>query len=81
MPGQGDRLVADALHQAAVAGDHIGPVIDQIVAEAGVQQALGQRHADRVGDALAQRPGRGLDAGRMAIFRMAGGLAPDCRNA
>ena len=32
--------------------------------------ALGKRHADRVGDALAERAGGGLDAGRMAEFRM-----------
>src|SRR3546814_8729043 len=43
--GQRDRLVADAFHEAAVADDAIGVVIDQIVAEAGVQQTLGEGHA------------------------------------
>ena len=61
-PASADRLVADAFHQVAVAGDDIGLVIDQIVAEAGVQDALGQRHAHGIGDALAQRAGGGLDA-------------------
>ncbi len=32
MPGQPDRLVVDAFHQAPVAGDHPGVVIDQRVA-------------------------------------------------
>ena len=77
MAGQGDRFLADAFHQAAVAGDDIGVMIDQIVAETGSQHAFGQRHADGIGEALAQRAGGGLDAGRMAIFGMAGGVG--CR--
>ena len=36
-----DRLVADPLHQATVAGDHIGVMIDEIAAEARVVHALG----------------------------------------
>jgi hypothetical protein len=39
------------------------------------QDLLGQRHADGVGDALAQRAGGGLDAGGVAVFRVARGLA------
>ena len=35
MPGERDRLLADALHQAAIAGDDIGAVIDEVIAEAG----------------------------------------------
>ena len=54
MAGERGRLVADALHQAAVAGDDVGVVVDQLGAEAGGQVALGQRHADRVGEALAR---------------------------
>ena len=72
MAGQRDRFVADAFHQIAVAGDDIGLVVDQIVAEAGIEDALGQRHAHGIGDALAQGAGGGLDAGQMAIFGMAG---------
>ena len=52
--GEADRLVVDALHQVAVAGDHEGAVIDQIVAVDGVEVALGDRHPDRHGDALTQ---------------------------
>ena len=73
MPGEVDRLVADAFHQAAVAGDHVGEVVDQFVAEAGVHHALGERHADRGGEPLAERPGGGLDAERVAVFGVAGG--------
>ena len=61
MAGKVDRLVADALHQAAVAGDDVGVVVDEVVAEAGIQHALGERHADGVGEPLPERPGGGLD--------------------
>ena len=33
MAGKVDRLLADALHQAAVAGDHIGVVVDEVGAD------------------------------------------------
>ena len=69
--GQADRLVADALHQAAVAGDHPGAVVDQVVAEPGVHVPLGHGHADGGGQALAQRAGGGLDARGMAVLRVA----------
>ena len=48
MAGERDRFVADALHQAAVARHAIGVVVDDIVAVAGVEQPLGERHADGV---------------------------------
>ncbi len=70
MPGERDRLVAEALHQAAITGNHIGKMIDQLVAEPRVHQPLGERHADRRRDPLPERPGRRLHAGRMAIFGM-----------
>ena len=76
MPGEVDRLMADPLHQTAVAGQHIGIVVDQ----AGVarrRHPLRQRHADRGGDALAQRPGGGLDACGVAVFRVARRAAAD----
>ena len=68
MAGKPDRLVVDAFHQAAVAGDHPGAVVDQIVAEDGVEVPLGDRHADRHRQALAERPGGGLDARRASKF-------------
>ena len=73
MPGEIDGLVAQALHQAAVAGNDIGAVVDQLVAEAGREHALGQRHADRRGQSLAERAGGGLNPGAMAMFGVTGG--------
>ena len=71
MPGERDRLLADALHQAAVAGEAIGEMIDEIVAIAAIEQPLGERHADGVAETLAERPGGRLDAGGVAIFGVA----------
>ena len=75
-PGAGQRagLVADAFHQAAVAQEGPGAVVDDRMAwavEFGGEQLFRQRHADRVGDALPQRAGGGLDARRVAQFRVA----------
>ena len=67
----------NALHQAAVADEHVGPVIDDRVpgaVEACGQQSLRERHADRVGEALPERPGGGLDTGGEAVLRMSGRL-------
>jgi hypothetical protein len=77
MAGERAGLVADALHKVPVARDHVDAVIDQIWAETRAQLALGERHADRVADPLAERPGRGLDARRVAVLRMAGGARPE----
>ena len=77
MPGKVDRLMADPLLETAVAGDHVGMVVDEACAEAGGQHALRERHADRGGDALAERPGRRLDTQRMAVFRMPGSAAAE----
>jgi hypothetical protein len=74
---QADRLVADPFHQATVAGDHPGAVVDEIIAEAGGQMTLGHGHADGGGEALAQRAGSRLDAGRVAILGMAGGVGAE----
>ncbi len=75
--GQGGRFVGDALHQAAVAHHHPSAVIHHIEAkpiELRRQPRLRQRHAHGIGEALAQRPGGGLDAGALAVLRMPGGL-------
>ena len=70
--GQRDDLVADALHQAAVADQRVGVVVHDVVAEFGVEHGLGHSHAGRVGDALAQRPGGRLDAMVRLVFRVPG---------
>ena len=77
MAGQVDGLVADAFLQAAVAGDHIGVVVDQFGAITRDKQTLGKRHADGGGNALSERSGRRLDAERVSIFRMAGCAAAE----
>ena len=60
------RLSRHALHDVAVGADGVGAVIDERAAVAVVahgQHGLGERHADRIADALPERPGRDLDAG------------------
>ena len=52
-------------------------MIDHRVAgaiEARREMRFGDRHADRVGETLAERPGGGLDAGGFASFGVTGGL-------
>ena len=76
--------MADALHQAAVAEEDPGAVIDEGVAgavELGSEQLLGERHAHGVGQALAERAGGGLDAGRVADLGVAGGAAVELAEA
>jgi hypothetical protein len=73
--GKRGGFVADSFHEAAVAGDDVGPVIHHGIAEAGIHHALGQRQADRVAEALAQGAGRGFYAARRVVFRVARGPA------
>ena len=73
VPGQRAGLGGDALLEVAVGGDHVRVVADHLLVEAGGEQALAQRHADGGRDALAERPGGRLDAGRVAVLGMAGG--------
>ena len=73
LPGKPDRLVVDAFHQVAVAGDDEGAVVDQVVAIDRVEVPLGDRHSDRHRHALPKRAGRDLDAGKLEILRVPGG--------
>ena len=52
-------------------------MIHEVRAEAGGHAALRQRHADRVGETLAERAGGGLDPGGEPVLRMAGGAAAE----
>ncbi len=70
-----DGFVVDAFHEAAVAGDHPGLVIDQRIAEHRIQMPLGHRHADGHGQPLPQRAGGGLDARQLEILGVAGAWA------
>ena len=78
MTGQRERLVRKAFHQVTVAGDDIGVMVDRHVG-AGIeprrQHPLRQGHAHGVAAALAQRPGRGLDAHRVPVLGMSRRLA------
>jgi hypothetical protein len=79
LPGAGQRagFVRDAFHHAAVTHERVGVVVDDAVVglvEFGGKDLFRHRHADGVGDALAERAGGGLDAGRVAVFGMARGL-------
>ena len=74
--GERGGLGGDALLQVAVGRDHVRVVIDDLVAvavEARGEHALGERHADGGRDALAERAGRRLDPGRVAVLGVAGG--------
>src|SRR3546814_7841427 len=71
MPCKTDRLMVDALHQAAIARDHPGPVVDQFIAKGRVQMALSHCHAHCGGKPLPQRASRRLNARQLKIFRMA----------
>ena len=69
--GQRAGFVRNAFHQAAVAEEHVGVVIDDVEAvavELGGEHLLGQRHAHRVGQALAERSGGRFHAGRVTVF-------------
>jgi len=56
--------VADALFKAAISGQDPRAVIDEVFAVVVAKDALGDGHADAVGDALAEGTGRDLHGGR-----------------
>ena len=75
MAGERGRLAGDAFHEVAVAADRVNVEVEYrkmrpVVARA--EPARGDRHADAVAAALAERPGRGFHPGGAAVFRVAG---------
>ena len=62
MPGERDRFLGDAFHEATVAGNDISAMIDEIRAEFRRKVTFGNGHADRISHALAQRTGCCLDS-------------------
>ena len=52
-------------------------MVDDIGAETRREKTFGEREADRVGDALAERAGGRLDAGGVAVFGMTCGLGAE----
>ena len=74
MPGQRNRLFGNSLHQTAVTVDDIGIMRAEFIAESGVDNPFGQRHAYRRGNALPQRTGGHINTGEVAVFGVAGGF-------
>ena len=80
VPAMRRGLAGHALLQVAVGGDDVDVVVERAGAGRGlgVEQAAlaARRHrdADRGGEALAERAGRDLDAGRVPVLRVARGL-------
>ena len=73
--GERGGLAADALHHVAVAGEDVGEVVHDVRAiavERRAEEALGDGHADGVGEALAEGPGGRLDAGRVPVLGVTG---------
>src|SRR3984957_20751295 len=66
-----DGFLAYPFHEVAIGSQHISVVIDDLAAENSRHMPLGYRHADRVGDPLAERTSRGFDAWRVAMLGMA----------
>ena len=82
MTGQRRRFGGDTLHQAAITAQGKNVVRNQVMPgtiEVSRQPALGKRHADTGGHALAKRPGGGFNAGRQTmvrrVLRMTGAFA------
>ena len=76
VPGERCRLVADAFHQVAVRADAVGVMVDHLESrpvELSAEELLGHGETHRIREALAERAGRGLDPGGVAVFGMAGG--------
>ena len=70
--GQRNRLLADTLHQAAIAGNHPGAVIHQAIPEHTVQVPLGHGHAHRHRQPLPQRPCGAFNARQLGVLGVAG---------
>ena len=84
MPRERRGFLRDAFHQAAVAHDRVGVVIDNAVAGPVVscaQPLLRDGHAHRVTEPLAQRARRYFYARRVIAFGMAGRLAVELAEA
>ena len=69
--------MGNTFHQAAIAEENVGVVVDYIVAilvEACSQCFFSNRHTDGVGDTLPQRTGCRLNTRRITVFRVPGGF-------
>ena len=78
--GERSRFARHPLHHVAVPADHVDVVIEQgeiRPVEMPGQPASGERHADAVAAALAERPGGGFDPGGQMIFGMTWAFAAE----
>ena len=73
MPGKRDRLLAYALHQIAVRGEHISVVVHDLAPKHRTEMPLGNCHAHGIAEPLAKRPGRSLNSLGDEILGMARG--------
>lgn len=74
MASHRSSLAGNTLHGAAIAEEHEGVVVDQIVAglvEDGRGVRLGDGETDGIGEALAERAGGDLNTGGIMSLRMA----------
>lgn len=65
--------MGDTFHQAAVAHEGVGVMVDDVVTrlvELLGHGLLGDRHAHGIGDALTQRASGGLDARGITVLRV-----------
>ena len=72
-PAYERRFVRDAFHHVAIAGDEVRVMVDDVMARAIEDRGelcFGDRHSDRVPDALTERAGGRLDSRRVAVLRM-----------
>lgn len=56
MPGQRYRFLTHPFHQASIAREDIGDMIDEFITERGIHDPLGQCHSYGFGNALAESP-------------------------
>ena len=69
--GQRTRFVRDAFHHAAVTHERVGMVVDDDVVglvELGGEHFFRHRHADGIGNTLAEGAGGGFNTGRITIL-------------
>ena len=66
-----NRFLADAFHEAAIASDHPGVVVDNIITEFCIQMTLSDRHTDSRCDTLTEWAGCCLYAFSHEVLRMA----------
>src|SRR5579862_3275386 len=80
MAGDRRRLARHTFHQVAVAADAEDAMVEQarlVAIEMRLEMLCRDRHADHVADALAERPGGGLDARNAPMLGMPRGSAAE----